>query len=374
MDPSRFDALARVLSAPDSRRRVLGLLTAVPVAGGLLGILTPEESEAAGRRARRKKAHKHGKGRRRKHGKHKKKCTPDSRAQTCAGRCGRVINNCQQAVDCGSCACTPACAVCLTCQDQGANAPGTCIADPTQQGQTCGAAGQICQADGTCACDAGSCPDCTTCGGDGVCTPCAACCDSSGVCQNGDTDAACGSSGTCGTCASDSNCVSGTCTPGRYVFVTKLRYSGDLDGLGGADTTCTTVAGAAGLPGSYQAWLSDDTGSPSTRMSRSALPYYLVNGIKVAEDWAGLTSGNLLAPIGITEIGDQVRVTFTWTNTRPDGTLLDASDDCDNWTTGSTPDGPSGRLGGSYESNSRWTQMDELSCSFPAHLYCFQQS
>jgi hypothetical protein len=61
---------------------VLGLLAAAPVVGGLLGILTPDESEAAGRRKRRKKSHKHGKGRRRKHGNHKKKpqCTPT----TCA--------------------------------------------------------------------------------------------------------------------------------------------------------------------------------------------------------------------------------------------------------------------------------------------------
>ena len=99
MDPRHFDALTRVLSAPDSRRRVLGLLTAVPVVGGLLGILSSEETEAAGRRKRRKKAHKHGKGRRRKKQKHKKKpqCTPT----TCAAQgktCGSIPDGCGKTI------------------------------------------------------------------------------------------------------------------------------------------------------------------------------------------------------------------------------------------------------------------------------------
>lgn len=103
VDHRHFDALARVLSTVESRR---GLLTSLPVLGGLFAILTPEETEAAGRRKRRKKAHKHGKGRWRKH--HKmKQCTPESVAQTCAGTYGSVTNNCKQLVDCGACACTP---------------------------------------------------------------------------------------------------------------------------------------------------------------------------------------------------------------------------------------------------------------------------
>jgi hypothetical protein len=103
MDPRHFDAFARVLSTVESRR---GVLTSLPALGGLFAILTPEETEATGRRKRRKKAHKHGKGRRRKHRK-KKQCTPESVTQTCAGTCGKVTNNCKQPVDCGPCACTP---------------------------------------------------------------------------------------------------------------------------------------------------------------------------------------------------------------------------------------------------------------------------
>jgi hypothetical protein len=34
-------------------------------------------------------------------------CTPDSKAVTCDQKCGSVVNNCQQTVDCGLCGCLP---------------------------------------------------------------------------------------------------------------------------------------------------------------------------------------------------------------------------------------------------------------------------
>ena len=62
MDPVRFDRIAKSLSSPETRRRVFGVLAAVPVVGGLLDILSPEETEAAGRRKRRKTRHKRRSG------------------------------------------------------------------------------------------------------------------------------------------------------------------------------------------------------------------------------------------------------------------------------------------------------------------------
>src|SRR5688500_14760044 len=111
MDDRHFDTLTLVFTGGDSRRRLLGLLATLPILGGLLGILSPEETDAKGRRKRRKKRHKHGNRRRRAHGRGKKKCRAESAAQTCAGKCGSVTNNCQKSVDCGSCLCNPRCAV-----------------------------------------------------------------------------------------------------------------------------------------------------------------------------------------------------------------------------------------------------------------------
>jgi hypothetical protein len=170
MDIRHFDALAKALTVPDSRRRVLGLLAAAPLLGGLLGVTDEEDAAAKERRRRRKQRHKRRKNPGKRKRKQTKKCKPESVAQTCAGKCGSVTNTCKKAVDCGSCACDPLCGVCFTCQD-GPNAPGTCVADPAQAGDTCGDPGQVCQPDGACACDATSCPACTRCEA-GQCVSC----------------------------------------------------------------------------------------------------------------------------------------------------------------------------------------------------------
>lgn len=77
-------------------------------------------------------------------------CVADNAAQTCNGKCGTVLNNCQQAINCGPCGCTPTCGDCLTCQP-GLPA-GTCVADPAQQGMPCGSE-QFCDKGSCLACD-----------------------------------------------------------------------------------------------------------------------------------------------------------------------------------------------------------------------------
>lgn len=235
MDNRHFDSLTRGLATGDSRRRLLAFLGALPVAGGLAALLDPEDAEAAGRRKRRKKRHKHGEGRRRKKRKHRKKptpptCTPESRAQTCDGACGTVPNNCGVVVDCGPCPCSPTCAACQICDP----ATGQCVADSGQQGDACGAPGQVCQADGACACTTTSCPACTTCGVDGRCAACANCCDREGACQAGVTDEACGGTGTCDVCTGQEQCLGQACV---CVPDCAGRTCG-ADGCGGSCGSC----------------------------------------------------------------------------------------------------------------------------------------
>jgi hypothetical protein len=59
----------------------------------------------------------------------------------------------------------------------------------------------------------------------------------------------------------------------RFAFVSGTKFTGALGGLIGADQQCAALAGAAGLSGTYRAWLSDDTGSPATRFTPSTVPY-----------------------------------------------------------------------------------------------------
>jgi cysteine-rich repeat protein len=125
----------------------------------------------------------------------------------------------------------------------------------------------------------------------------------------------------------------------KFVFVTSTLFTGNLGGLNGADAKCQARAVAANVPGTFRAWLSDDTGSPSTRMSKLGGPYKLVNGTTVALNWADLTDGNLLAAINLTEFGLAPPMptfcgpnnTPVWTNTTITGTQQISGQSCGNW-------------------------------------------
>ena len=78
------------------------------------------------------------------------------------------------------------------------------------------------------------------------------------------------------------------CPALKRVFVTSTRYTGDLGGIPGADEKCQSHADAAGLAGTFLAWISDGVDSPATRFARSAEPYVRTDGTKIAEDWDDL--------------------------------------------------------------------------------------
>jgi len=125
-----------------------------------------------------------------------------------------------------------------------------------------------------------------------------------GICGNGIVDGfeACDDGNMDDFDGCPNNCVG----PNRLIFATSVMFNGDLGGLLGADAECQALAVAAGLPGSYMAWLSTDTESPSTRMTQSTTPYVRPDGVQVAPDWAGLVDGSLDAPIDVTEVGGAV--------------------------------------------------------------------
>lgn len=158
------------------------------------------------------------------------------------------------------------------------------------------------------------------------------------------------------------------------MFITATAYQGNLGGLTGADAKCQAAADAADLPGTYKAWLADTTGTPSTRFYQSPGPYRLVNGTTIANNWADLTDGALLAPINLTETNtpNDYRA---WTNATPNGALtISASDfSCTNWSTIAG----AGQYGSATQTDGRWTEWPNLqtqACIDSVPLYCFQQS
>jgi hypothetical protein len=324
MDGKTFDRLSRRFGGAGSRRGLLGLLAALPLAGALMRL--DEEIVAA---KRHKKHHKH-----KKHKKHK--CHPEPTDQLCAGKCDLVTNKCGKQVDCGPCTCATGCPQCQTC-DTGT---GLCVPNGSVVGQVCGT-GQVCRADGRCSCDASSCL-----------TGC------------------CGADGTCGAC---------------LAFVTSTVHNGNLGGLSGADAICQARAAAGGLPGAsesgtYKAWLTDMTGSPSTRFrctqaSCSSQGYKRVDDAPIASDWSTLTDGTLEFAISVTELNTFVRRSDStvWTNTTITGTEGQFPSSClnSNW---SSP-GSVGDTGIATAFDALWTDTGGgIPCGAEVHLYCFQQS
>lgn len=153
MDDRHFDTLTRGLVSSETRRRLLTGLAALPIVGGLAGILGADEAEAGGgRRKRRKKRHKHGKGRRRTHRRGKRKpkpppvCVPACTGKTCgdADGCGGTCTDCAEGLVCAGGRCIAAPGTCAagnsTCGSGiGAircNAPALCQCQMTTEGQT----------------------------------------------------------------------------------------------------------------------------------------------------------------------------------------------------------------------------------------------
>ena len=206
------------------------------------------------------------------------------------------------------------------------------------------------------------CGNCTTtCGSGNYC--------SQGVCKKR----------TSATCSTHSECLSekctteGTCAPeSKFVFVSSAEYDGDLRGLSGADSKCQGLAEAAGLPGTYKAWLSSNaTSSPSTRFTRSTIPYVLVDGSVVATDWGDLTDNDINHYIDIDEFGLS-HSTFVWTNTTSAGLTTSSSiyRNCIRWGfNGIAADGEMGH----NRTYSQWTRGDKFLCSNTAPIYCFEQ-
>jgi hypothetical protein len=150
------------------------------------------------------------------------------------------------------------------------------------------------------------------------------------------------------------------------VFVTGRRYRGNLRGLAGADRKCQRRAEAAGLSGTWTAWLSDGTENAIDRIPDGQ--YQLINGTQVADDKADLTDGFLNAAINLDEFGNQ-RTGFAWTGTQDDGT--GTGNNCNDWTDSSTESG--GDRGATDVRNSEWTLLnaDPAQCSERYRLYCF---
>ena len=160
------------------------------------------------------------------------------------------------------------------------------------------------------------------------------------------------------------------------VFVTSTKYNGNLGGVVGADTKCREKASAVGLDGNWKAWLSGSSNADSVaeRFSHGEVPYVLLDGTIIANNWNDLTDGEIKHTINLNELLKQVSVPV-WTNTNNEGSFVASpyTYTCGIWN--SSDSLYTGMTGASY-SVLDWTYIKGASgalCNGLFPLYCFEQ-
>jgi len=411
MDEARFDRLAATVATLVSRRDVARVFSVLPMCGWLASLV--RNSDEVEGRSRHRKGHSKGKGKRkRKHkGQARAKASICWRSGACVLKKGANASRCDLAgyaapanLDCTGCNLSRANLRDASLQGVNltrANLSGACLVNANFSGATFTTNTNLANAifcnttmpDGSInnsGCNIGS-ECCAFCD---ATHPCAnGCCAADGSCQPGDSDAACGpSGGMCVACTGDERCNAAhqcavpepTCgDPGAVcrVFVSSKTHNGKFLGLEGADAFCQARAHEAGLPGSYKAWLSDATGSPSTRFVQAPGPYQLVDGTRIAEGWADLISGSLDHAINLDEHGDPLpepdALNDVWTATTTSGERYMIGSivvDCENWSIADFDH--FGALGTSSLADKNWSVAGiAITCATRGNrLYCFQQA
>ncbi len=320
------------------------------------------------------------------------------RTNCAAASCGDGVTDAGEACDdgagngTGEGFCLSDCSGVQTCGDSAVEGTETCDDGDAEQ---CGACNATCSGAGV---GAVVCGDGFTCGGgygetcddgdDQQCGTCNATCNGAGI-----GAVVCGDGVTCGDAygeecddggVSPSDGCSALCLDERVVFQTAATFTPGVDftSIATANALCQTAASGAGLLGTYAAWLSDSTTSPSTSFVQGAGPYMLTTGTYIATSWADLTDGTLATSISRDQLGNVAgggtsacTTVFTesavWSNTAADGTLLDGANTCSDW---SSNVGALVNSGDAAQTGANWTESClGASCAAAENLYCFQQ-
>lgn len=152
-----------------------------------------------------------------------------------------------------------------------------------------------------------------------------------------------------------------------WVFTTSRSFTGDFGGLPIANAACQTEATAAGLEGTFFAWLSTSSSSAIDNIAGTG-PWLLAGTDReVFANRATLTDLPA-APIDVDATGTLLADDLTvWTGTATGGEAS-AFGSCRNWTR--ADDANRGAVGGTFTIDG-WTETAEQGCDRVARLYCF---
>jgi hypothetical protein len=162
----------------------------------------------------------------------------------------------------------------------------------------------------------------------------------------------------------------------NYFFVTSGVFTGQLDGLDGADKKCQMAADAAGLGGKYVAYLSSINGNtPINAPSRvgNARGWRLTTGENFLRKIDEFHAGGMLVPPSTTELRAPIppnQLTLAWTGTSGQGTYLSA---CSPSAAFIPWAGTSGEamMGNALAMSSQAVAVSANRCASAARLYCF---
>ena len=310
----------------------------------------------------------------------------------------------------------------LACSPQGPCSPATCDGCCNSTGVCVGGTSDTaCGKNGV---------TCATCGAAGVCQAnvcapkctadnCGGCCDDVGMCQTGGSNSACGLQGaSCADCAViGRTCSIGLCIGGGTgggsggsgggggaggggggaggaggagggtgggardggsgdagmlgaqafrVFTTSVGVLPSFGGLAGGDRVCQGFAADAGLPGTFQAWLS--TTDAGARLRFAAIDaHWDQPGAGVAFNNASQLATTPNRALDRDERGALIAAGSAWTGTLTGGNPSGAS--CSNWAPTTTSTGTFG----SVIAAANWTAGGVATlCTTSRRLYCLQ--
>lgn len=153
----------------------------------------------------------------------------------------------------------------------------------------------------------------------------------------------------------------------RFVFVSSVAQSSTTSPAS-RDARCNTDATAAGLCGTYKAWVSKVGNSGNNNVSSTSnIAYYMVDGTKIADSWADLTDGTLDAGINKYATGAAAAGFDVWTglNSAGVGSGTSGNTNCGDWGDQTT----TGRVGVIGATNSTWTDNGLNACQSVSYTY-----
>ena len=155
-----------------------------------------------------------------------------------------------------------------------------------------------------------------------------------------------------------------TPTPNR-VFVTSTTVDGSFGGIAAADAMCSSRAAAAGLSGTFIAYLSDSTTNALTRIGASR-GWVRRDGAPFADDPTAFSTGKVVFPPRLDELGNDIGNVNIYTGTSYGVTSTTL---CTDWT-----DNAAGSMGGiaqtQYASSSVYAAS--RACSTQGHILCVE--